>query len=105
MIASTATTAPSMPSESDCASGSTRAGSTATKLSSQWRAGHSNAAMIAPITASLTRQLMKFASACLENSRLSPAAGEILDSLGLSASAELVLHACYHQIGIRMISS
>ena len=41
---------------------------------------------LAAITISLIRPLMKLASACNENSRFKPASGEILDSLGESAS-------------------
>ena len=44
--------------------------------------------MTAPISASLTRPLAKLTSACLENSRLKPASGEIFESFGLSASAD-----------------
>ncbi len=37
---------------------------------------------------------MKFASAILENSRLKPAAGEILESFGLRVSADQTRRCC-----------
>ena len=57
-------------------------------LSRRMRSGHSNAVMMPPISASLSRPLTKFASACLENRRFKPASGEILESFGLSDSAD-----------------
>ena len=44
--------------------------------------------MTAPNRVSLARPLAKLASACFENSRARPAAGEIFDSAGLIGSAE-----------------
>ena len=55
-----------------------------TRASRRWRCGHSSATMTEPSTASLMRPLTKLAIACLENSRLSPASGEILENFGLS---------------------
>ena len=68
--------------------GSMAAGSVRTRPSRRDRSGHSSAAMMAPISASLARPLMKFASACLEKRRLKPASGEILESFGLSGSPD-----------------
>ncbi len=50
--------------------------------------------MTAPISASLISPLMKFASAIFENSRLKPAAGEILESFGLSCSPDQTRRCC-----------
>ena len=83
-----ATTAPSSLSASDCASGSTAAESARSSAMMRPRSGHISAVSTEPTSTSLTRPLAKLASACLENSRLKPAAGEILDSLGASTSSD-----------------
>ncbi len=61
-------------------------GSVCTKLSNRLRSGHISTVITVPISASLTRPLTKLAIACLENSRLRPASGEILENFGVSDS-------------------
>ena len=54
------------------------------------RSGHISAVSTEPTSTSLTRPLAKLASACFPNSRLKPAAGEILDSLGARTSSDQI---------------
>jgi hypothetical protein len=79
-----------MSSDMDRISGSRLTGSVASRASSRWRCGHSTDVRMAPTSASLASPLMKFISACLENNRLAPASGEILDSFGMIASIDQI---------------
>src|SRR5262245_11432086 len=88
MTASTATTEPMSLADSVAVSARTAPTSVMTRASSRCRSGHRIQVMSAPTSASLATPLTKLTSANLENRRLAPATGEILDSVGLSCSAD-----------------
>ena len=84
-IAMTATTAPMILSASVRASGRIADGSVRSSAMIRSRSGHISTVSTVPSTRILTMPLMRLATACMENMRLSPAIGEILESLGTSA--------------------
>src|SRR5664279_4864247 len=75
-----ATTSASSFIASDWASGNTVTGSARSSAMMRPRSGHISTVSTVPISTSLTRPLAKLASACAENSRLKPAAGEHFDA-------------------------
>src|SRR4051812_10249597 len=70
------------------------AGSNRTIASSRCRSGHSTAPITAPSAATLNTPLAKFAAACLPNTRLAPASGEILLSFGFNDSPDHTRRCC-----------
>ena len=90
MIARMATTAPNSCSDSVRTKGMIATGSAEIRLSRRLRAGHKRAVSTLPITASLIRPFRKLTSATLENIRLAPASGEILENFGARASADQI---------------
>src|SRR5438477_8427503 len=69
-------------------------GSSRTIDSRRWRSGHRIAVITAPRAVTLKIPLAKFAAACLPKIRLAPEAGDILLSLGLSASPDHTRRCC-----------
>src|SRR5450755_1717538 len=69
-------------------------GSNASIDSRRCRSGHRIALITAPSAITLNRPLRKFAAACLPNTRLAPAPGEILLNFGFSDSADHTSRCC-----------
>src|SRR5947209_15025947 len=81
------------------------AGSNRTIASSRCRSGHSTALITAPSAATLKMPFAKFAAACLPNTRLAPASGDILLSFGFSCSPDHTNRCCTMLPAIAAISS